>query len=240
MLGSRLLVRYPLPHHGQSGPVKRIQRGGASERRHQQLRCLRTDLLARRLGRYQWRATEGLAVVPTAPGPATSCTVAGRSARVLDGADDLGREFGVGQKLVDECGENLLASYAGDSEAVGRCSLPDVEGSVCGGWEVDGASRSLGACWLIVCSMVDWLLGDRPLHGFLSEAREALGWRCVWVDVHLRADHLPIDPESVDQYVSMIRNRALTATARRAAEPLNPGSRRDLAFYRPASDLLRR
>jgi hypothetical protein len=184
LLGSRLLVRYPLPHHGQSEPVERIQRGGASERRHQQLRCLPTDLLARRLGRYQWRATEGLAVVPTAPGPATSCTVAGRSARVLDGADDLGREFGVGQKLVDECGENLLASYAGDSEAVGRCSLPDVEGSVCGGWEVDGASRSLGACWLIVCSMVDWLLGDRPLHGFLSEAREALGWRCVWVDVH--------------------------------------------------------
>jgi hypothetical protein len=164
--------------------VERIQRGGASERRHQQLRCLPADLLARRLGRYQWRATEGLAVVPTAPGPATSCTVASRSARVLDGADDLGREFGVGQKLVDECGENLLASHTGESEAVGRFSLPDVEGSVCGGWEVDGASRSLGACWLIVCSMVDWPLGDRPLHGFLSEAREALGWRCVWVDVH--------------------------------------------------------
>ena len=102
----------------------------------------------------------------------------------MNGAGDLSGEFGVGQKLVDECGENLLASHAGDSEAVGRFSLPDVEGSVCGGWEVDGASRSLGACWLIVCSMVDWLLGDRPLHGFLSEAREALGWRCVWVDVH--------------------------------------------------------
>jgi hypothetical protein len=39
--------------------------------------------------------------------------------------------------------------------------------------------------------MVDWLLGDRPLHGFLSEAREALGWRCVWVDVHC-ANRLPM------------------------------------------------
>lgn len=99
-----------------------------------------------------------------------------------------------------------MAGHAGDSEAVGRLSLPDVEASVCGGWEVDGASRSLGACWLIVCSMVDWLLGDRPLHGFLSEAREALGWRCVWVDVHC-ADRLPIGApvgrQSVDQYVSI-------------------------------------
>jgi hypothetical protein len=117
--------------------------------------------------------------------------VAGRSARVPDGPGDLGREFGVAQKLVDECREDLLAGHAGESEAVGRLSLPDVEGSVCGGWEVDGASRSLGACWLIVCSMVDCLLGDRPWHGFLSEAREALGRRCVWVDVHC-ADGLPI------------------------------------------------
>jgi hypothetical protein len=36
----------------------------------------------------------------------------------------------------------------------------------------------------------------------LSEAREALGWRCVWVDVHC-ADGLPIGHQSVDQYVSI-------------------------------------
>ena len=46
LAGSRLLARYPLPHHGQSGPVERIQRGDASERRHQQLRCLPADFLA--------------------------------------------------------------------------------------------------------------------------------------------------------------------------------------------------
>jgi hypothetical protein len=144
LLGSRLLVRYPLPHRGQSEPSSAsnaavrpnaaISSCAASPRI-----CWPADSVD--ISGAQPKASQS----SPRPGPATSCTVAGRSARVLDGADDLGREFGVGQKLLDECGENLLASYAGDSEAVGRCSLPDVEGSVCGGWEVDGASRSLGA-----------------------------------------------------------------------------------------------
>jgi hypothetical protein len=59
--------------------------------------------------------------------------LAGWSARGLDGAGDLGCEFGVGQELVDECGEDFLSGHAGDSEAVGGFSLPDVEGAVCGG-----------------------------------------------------------------------------------------------------------
>jgi hypothetical protein len=51
----------------------------------------------------------------------------------LNGAGDLSGEFGVGQKLVDERGEDLLSRDAGDSEAVGRFSLPDVESSVLAG-----------------------------------------------------------------------------------------------------------
>lgn len=81
-------------------------------------------------------------------------------------AGDLGREIGVDQKLVDKGGEELLSGHAGDSQAVGSFSLPDVEGSVCGGWEVDGASRSLGACWLIACSMVDCLWAIPRCTGF--------------------------------------------------------------------------
>ena len=50
----------------------------------------------------------------------------------VDRAGDLGGESGVAQQLVDECCEDLLAGDAGESEAVGGFSLPDVEGSVCG------------------------------------------------------------------------------------------------------------
>jgi hypothetical protein len=100
--------------------------------------------------------------------------LAGRSARGLDGAGDLGCEFGVDQKLVDECGEDFLSGHAGDSEAVGGLSLPDVEGAVCCGGEVDGTSCSLGTCGLVVCRWLDDSLGVG-----LSEAGEALGGCCV-------------------------------------------------------------
>jgi hypothetical protein len=82
------------------------------------------------------------------------------SASGLDAAYDLGGELGVGQELVDERDKDLLSGDAGDTEAVGGFSLPDVEGSVCGGREVDGSSCSLAACSLVE---------------FLSEVREALG-----------------------------------------------------------------
>jgi hypothetical protein len=106
-----------------------------------------------------------------------SLVLTGRSAPGLDGAGDLGGEFGVDQKLVDECGEDFLSGHAGDSEAVGGLSLPDVECAVCCGWEVDGASCSLGTCRLVVCRLLDDSLGVG-----LSEAGEALGWCrvCGW------------------------------------------------------------
>ena len=76
--------------------------------------------------------------------------------------------------MVDECGEDLLSGHAGDSEAVGGLSLPDVERAVCCGWQVDGASCSLGTRWLVACRLLDDSLGFG-----LSEAGEALGWCCV-------------------------------------------------------------
>ena len=121
----------------------------------------------------------------TAERPATHGDVAPRlriNARVhrlaesapgLDGPGDLGPELGVDQKLVDECGEDLLSGHAGDSQAVGGLSLPDVERAVCGGWQVDGTPCSLGAR-LLACR---WL--DESWRVRLSEARDALGWRRV-------------------------------------------------------------
>jgi hypothetical protein len=47
--------------------------------------------------------------------------------------------------LVDERGEDLLSGHPRDPQAVGRISLPDVEGSMCGGRQVDGSSCPLGA-----------------------------------------------------------------------------------------------
>jgi hypothetical protein len=41
-----LPVRHSLPQQGQSGPVERIQRGGASERGHHQFRCPSSDFLS--------------------------------------------------------------------------------------------------------------------------------------------------------------------------------------------------
>jgi hypothetical protein len=79
------------------------------------------------------------------------------SAPVLNAACDLGGEVGIGQELLDECGKDLLSGDAGDSEAVGGFSLPDVERPVYGGWEVDGPSCSLAAC-----SLDDLLSDDDP------------------------------------------------------------------------------
>lgn len=46
----------------------------------------------------------------------------------------------VGQQLVDQRGQDFLSGDASQAEAVGCLSLPDVEASVLGGREVDGAS----------------------------------------------------------------------------------------------------
>lgn len=81
--------------------------------------------------------------------------------------------------MFDECGENLLPGNAGDAEAVGRFSLPDVEGSVCGGRQIDGPPDPLGAPRRVACRLVAWSVyrwDVHPLGGRLSEAGEALGW----------------------------------------------------------------
>ena len=56
--------------------------------------------------------------------------------------------------MVDECGEDFLPGHAGDPQPIGRFSLPDVEGSVCGSRQVDGPSCPLGACPLVACGLV--------------------------------------------------------------------------------------
>lgn len=56
--------------------------------------------------------------------------------------------------MVDECGEDLLSGHPGDSQAVGRFSLPNVEGPVCGGRQIDGSSRPLAAPRPIACGPV--------------------------------------------------------------------------------------
>jgi hypothetical protein len=53
-----------------------------------------------------------------------------RSPSGLKGTNDLRGESGIAQQLVDERGEDVLPRDAGDSEAVGGFSLPDVESSV--------------------------------------------------------------------------------------------------------------
>jgi hypothetical protein len=72
------------------------------------------------------------AMLPGARVSTQACPSVG-SASGLDAAHDLGGEFGVGQQLVDERDKDLLSGDAGESEAVGDFSLPDVEGSVSGG-----------------------------------------------------------------------------------------------------------
>ena len=47
--------------------------------------------------------------------------------------------------MVDEGGEDILSGHPGDSQAVGGFTLPDVEGSVCAGREVNGSPGPLAA-----------------------------------------------------------------------------------------------
>ena len=63
----------------------------------------------------------------------TTVAVDPRSPSGLEGAGDLGGESGIAQQLVDQCGEDVLSGDAGDSEAIGGFSLPDVESAVLAG-----------------------------------------------------------------------------------------------------------
>ena len=93
-----------------------------------------------------------------------------RNSRVTAGrgcCGDVGAKPGVAQKLLDGCAKDLLSGDARESEAVSGFSLPDVEGSVCGGGQVDGSPCSLAACGLVEFLVVQ----------FLSDAAEAFGLR---------------------------------------------------------------
>ena len=56
--------------------------------------------------------------------------------------------------MVDERDEDLLPGYPGDPQAVGRISLPNVEGPVGGGRQIDGSSCPLGAPRPVACGPV--------------------------------------------------------------------------------------
>lgn len=58
----------------------------------------------------------------------------------LNGSGDVSGKLGAGEKLVYERGEDLLAGDAGQAESVGCFSLPDIEGTMLGRGEVDGAT----------------------------------------------------------------------------------------------------
>lgn len=80
---------------------------------------------------------------------------------------DPGGEFAIRQQLVDQRGQHLLSGHAGETEAIGGISLPDVEGTVLGRREIDGASRFPAAC-----------LADGDAFGRRSGARER-GWAAL-------------------------------------------------------------
>ena len=67
------------------------------------------------------------------------------SAPFPDAPGYLGGQLRVRQQQLDERADDLLSGDAGESEPVGGFALPDIEGPVCGGGQVDGASRSLAA-----------------------------------------------------------------------------------------------
>ncbi|EUA54648.1 hypothetical protein I553_1396 [Mycobacterium xenopi 4042] len=78
--------------------------------------------------------------------PVPSGATGDNSPPVADGADDLGGEFRIAQQLVNERREDLLSGDPGEPQPVGRVSLPDVEGTVLGGREVDRSAGSGDAC----------------------------------------------------------------------------------------------
>ena len=85
--------------------------------------------------------------------------------------------------MVDQRGEHLLPGHARDTEAVCGFPLPDVEGSVGAGREVDGATCPLDPCLLLACRPLSWLgihrLADQSLRARLPEAGDAFGGRPV-------------------------------------------------------------
>ena len=79
----------------------------------------------------------------------------GRSAPFPDTPCHFGGQLRVGQQQLDERANNFLPGDAGESELVGGFSLPDIEGPVGGGGQVDGPSRALAAGWRLGFLMVE-------------------------------------------------------------------------------------
>ena len=78
-----------------------------------------------------------------------------RSAPFADAPRYFGGQLPVREKQLDERADDFLAGDSGEPQAVGRLSLPDVQGPVSGGGQVDGPSRALAAGWRLGFLMVE-------------------------------------------------------------------------------------
>jgi hypothetical protein len=96
--------------------------------------------------------------------------------------------------------KDLLSGDARESEALSGFSLPDVEGSVCGGGEVHGSSCPSAACWLVefltdvrqafdrrrTVGMRGWFGAERRGAGFHAAGGNLLfGWISVHQDISM-------------------------------------------------------
>lgn len=68
-----------------------------------------------------------------------------RSAPFADAPSYFGGQFPVLEKQLDERTDDFLPGDAGEPQAVGRVSLPDVQGPVGGRGQIDGPSGALAA-----------------------------------------------------------------------------------------------
>jgi hypothetical protein len=90
-----------------------------------------------------------------------------RSAPFADAPSYFGGQLPVLEKQLDERADDFLAGDSGEPQAVRRVSLPDVQGPVGGGRQIDGPSGALAARLWLGPLLVD----------VLPEAREAFGLR---------------------------------------------------------------
>jgi hypothetical protein len=69
------------------------------------------------------------------------------SASFADAPGHLSGEFPVLEEQLDQRGDYFLSGHSGVSEPVGSVALPNVEGSVGGGRQIDGAAGALAPRW---------------------------------------------------------------------------------------------
>jgi hypothetical protein len=82
-----------------------------------------------------------------------------RSATFADAPGHLGGQFRVRQEQLDKRGNHFLSGHSGVSEPVGSVSLPNVEGAMGGGGQVDGATGALAPRWRLRLFAV-WVAPD--------------------------------------------------------------------------------